>query len=83
MPVPEYKRRNNDAYNAKCDRIEIKPLRPVGSDLRAAASNSGQSVQSYIYQAVRERMSRDGFTPTSDLWSNYPNREAQQQNNEQ
>lgn len=82
MPIPEYKRRGNDAYNAKCDRIAVQPAKAIGNDIRNAAS-SGQSLQGYILQAVRERMSRDGFTPTTDLWSNYPNREAQQQNNEQ
>lgn len=71
MPVSESKRRNNDAYNAKCDRIEIKPIKPVGSDIRAAAAEAGQSVQAYFLQAVRERMARDGFTPTSDLWPDY------------
>lgn len=71
MPVSESKRRNNDAYNAKCDRIEIKPIKPVGTDIRAAAADAGQSVQAYFLQAVRERMTRDGFTPTSDLWPDY------------
>ena len=71
MPISESKRRNNDAYNAKCDRIEIKPIKPVGSDIRYAAAEAGQSVQAYFLQAVRERMTRDGFTPTSDLWPDY------------
>ena len=71
MPIPEYKRRNNDAYNAKCDRIEIKPVKPIGADVRSAAVTAGQSTQAYILQAVRERMTRDGFTPTSDLWPDY------------
>ena len=47
------------------------PLKPVGTDIRAAASAAGQSMQAYITQAVRERMTRDGFTPTSDLWPDY------------
>lgn len=71
MPVSETKRRNNDAYNAKCDNINIRPQKPVGSDIRAAAADAGQSVQAYFLQAVRERMTRDGFTPTSDLWPDY------------
>ena len=71
MPVSESKRRNNDAYNAKCDRFEIMPIKPVGTDIRAAAAEAGQSVQAYFLQAVRERMTRDGFTPTSDLWPDY------------
>ncbi len=71
MPVSEAKRRNNDAYNAKCDRIEIKPIKPIGTDIRAAAADAGQSVQAYFLQAVRERMTRDGFSPASDLWPDY------------
>ena len=71
MPIRESKRRNNDAYNAKCDRIAVQPIKPVGDDIRAAAAASEQSLQGYILQAVRERMARDGFTPASDLWPNY------------
>ncbi len=71
MPVSESKRRNNDTYNAKCDRIEIKPIKPIGADIRAAAADAGQSVQAYFLQAVRERMTRDGFSPASDLWPDY------------
>ena len=61
MAISERKRINNDAYNAKCDRIVIQPLRPVGADIRAAAAANGQSVQSYVLQAVRDKMARDGF----------------------
>ena len=71
MPVSETKRRNNDAYNAKCDSIAVQPVKPVGADIRAAAAYAGQSVQGYIMQAVRERMTRDGFSPASDLWPDY------------
>ena len=41
------------------------------SAVAAAAAEAGQSVQAYFLQAVRERMTRDGFTPTSDLWPDY------------
>ena len=61
MAVSQKKRISNDAYNAKCDRIELKPLLPVGADIRAAAAANGQSVQSYVLQAVRDKMARDGF----------------------
>lgn len=71
MPVSETKRRNNDAYNAKCDNINIRPQNPIGADIRAAAADAGQSVQAYFLQAVRERMTRDGFSPASDLWPDY------------
>ena len=77
MPVSETKRRNNDAYNAKCDNINIRPLKSVGTDIRAAAAASDQSLQGYILQAVRERMARDGFTPASNLWPNYERSDSQ------
>ena len=28
VPIPESKRRNNDIYNAKCDRISARPVKP-------------------------------------------------------
>lgn len=56
MPVSETKRRNNDNYNAKCDRIVIQPLKSKGAEIRAAAQASGQSLQGYILQACRAAM---------------------------
>ena len=47
MPIPESKRRNNDIYNAKCDRISARPIKPIGNAIRAAAKAAGQSVQAY------------------------------------
>ena len=44
MPIPESKRRNNDIYNAKCDRISARPIKPIGNAIRAAAKAAGQSV---------------------------------------
>ena len=58
MPIPESKRRNNDIYNAKCDRISARPVKPVGNAIRAAAKAAGQSVQAYVLQACAERMTR-------------------------
>ena len=55
MPIPESKRRNNDIYNAKCDRISARPIKPIGNAIRA-----GQSVQAYVLQACEERMKREG-----------------------
>ena len=40
MPIPASKRRNNDIYNAKCDRISARPLKPVGNAIRAAAQKA-------------------------------------------
>lgn len=59
MPVSENKRKNNDAYNAKCDRIVIQPRKESGKEIREAAVAAGQSLQGYILQAVRERMERE------------------------
>lgn len=59
MPVSETKRKNNDNYNAKCDRIVIQPLRERGKEIREAATAAGQSLQGYILQAISERMERD------------------------
>ena len=71
MPVSAKKRISNDAFNAKCGRVEIRPQKPIVTDIRSAASDAGQSLQGYILQAVRERMARDGFSPASDLWPDY------------
>ena len=51
MPVPEYRRRGNDRYNAKCDYISVRPIKSIGAD---------QSVQGYVIQACIERMKREG-----------------------
>ena len=60
MPVSESKRRNNDNYNAKCDYISLRPLKPVGAAIRAAAEAAGQSVQRYVLDACAQRMAREG-----------------------
>lgn len=60
MPIRESKRRNNDAYNAKCDYISLRPQKPIGSAIRAAAKAANQSLQGYVLQACAERMTREG-----------------------
>lgn len=60
MPIPESKRRNNDAYNKKCDYISLRPIKPIGAAIRAAAKASSQSLQSYILEACHDRMRREG-----------------------
>ena len=59
MPVSDAERRNNDAYNAKCDAILIRPLLARGQAIRQAAKEAGQSLQGYVLQACEERMRRD------------------------
>ncbi|MCD7853934.1 MAG: hypothetical protein LUG15_08170 [Oscillospiraceae bacterium] len=59
MAIPPKKRITNARYNAKCDPIQIRPLKADGAQVRAAAAAAGQSLQAYIMQACRERMARD------------------------
>ena len=66
VPIPESKRRNNDIYNAKCDRISARPQKAVGYAIRAAAKAAGQSIQAYVLQACTERMTREGQPLTLD-----------------
>lgn len=60
MPVSPRKRQSNDKYNAKCDYLSLRPQKPVGAAIRAAAKAAGQSVQAYVLQACAERMTREG-----------------------
>lgn len=60
MPVSESKRRNNDNYNAKCDYISLRPIKPVGAAIRAAAKAAGQSLQGYVLDACAQRMLEEG-----------------------
>ena len=66
VPIRESKRRNNDAYNAKCDYISLRPQKAVGYAIRAAAKATGQSIQAYVLQACTERMTREGQPLTLD-----------------
>ena len=60
MAIPEYKRRGNDKYNAKCDYISLRPIKSIGAAIRAAAKAKDQSLQSYVIEACMERMTREG-----------------------
>ena len=68
MPITPAHRRGNDAYNAKCGRIEIRPIQDVVDDIKAAAEAAGQSLQKYILHAVRARMQADNYHPVSANW---------------
>lgn len=59
MPVSAAKRKNNDKYNATCDRIVIQPKKEIGAEIRAAALAAGESLQGWILKACRERIERD------------------------
>lgn len=54
------KRAGNARHIEKLDRIELRPYKEDGAEIRAAAAAAGQSLQKYILQAIRERMERDG-----------------------
>lgn len=59
MPISEAKKRSNAAYTAKCDYINIRPLKEDGETIRAAAKAAGKSLQGYILDAVRAKMAAD------------------------
>lgn len=59
MPVADSRRRANDKYNAKCGRIELRPLQADADAIKAAAEKAGQSIQRYILDAVHQRMARE------------------------
>ena len=46
-------------YNQKQDNIMIRPSKEEGQKIRKAAEKAKQSVQAYILQAIRARMSED------------------------
>ena len=59
MAVAESKRKGNDRYNAKCDAIILRPLKPAGERIRNAAKVSGKSLQGYILDAVDAQIAYD------------------------
>ena len=59
MATKPNKLATNAAHTAKLDRIFIQPYKEEGEAIRAAAKLSGQSLQSYILDAVRDRMQRE------------------------
>ena len=59
MGVSDAKRKSNDAYNATCDYISLRPKLERGQAIRQAAQTAGQSLQGYVLQACEERMRRD------------------------
>ena len=60
MAITEAKKRNNANYTAKCDYINVRPLKAEGAAIRAAAEASGKSLQKYILEAVRARIEQEG-----------------------
>lgn len=60
MATNPAKLRTNAAHLSKLDRLNIRPYKAEGEQIRQAAKDAGQSVTAYVLQAVRERMERDG-----------------------
>ena len=60
MAITEAKKRNNANYTAKCDYINVRPLKAEDAAIHAAAEASGKSLQKYILEAVRARMEQEG-----------------------
>lgn len=66
MPLNAKKAATNAAHMAKLDMIRLQPYKAEGAAIRAAASAAGQSLQGYVLQAVRERMTAEGQPLTLD-----------------
>ena len=73
MPVSETKRRNNDKYNAKCDRITVWPIKAKGAAIRAAAKENGRQVPpagvSNVFFGTRKFNSSSFFWRYLPWWS--------------
>ncbi len=59
MPTKPGKLKTNAAHLEKLDRLNIRPYKAEGAEIRRAAADAGQSVTAYVLQAVRERMERE------------------------
>lgn len=59
MALSEKKRITNNRYLAKLKAITLRARPEEAEQMRAAADAAGQSLQGYILQAVRERMTRE------------------------
>lgn len=76
MPVSKSKRESNDKYNAKCDYISLRPLKPIGERIRQAARDADKSLQGYILDAIDEQIKKDqdgdnvsqGLLTSLDRW---------------
>ena len=65
MSISEARKKANKKWNdahmkERYDRIQLVSPKGEGDAIKAAAAASGQSVNSYILSAVREKMDREG-----------------------
>lgn len=58
MPISEAKRRANDAYNAKCKPLLLKPLIEEYDIIAEAAAKEGKSKQRFVLDCVEEHLGR-------------------------
>lgn len=65
MSSTEAQKRASVKYNRKQDNLMCRPSKEEGQKIRNAAQAAGMSVQAYMLEAVREKMSRDGGSPES------------------
>ena len=63
MATKPNKLATNAAHAAKLDRIVIQPYKEEGEAIRKAAKSAGQSLQSYILDAVRKKMESNATDP--------------------
>lgn len=66
MPLSEKKLASNKKSDLKYMQILIKPYKEEGALIRQAAAASGQSLQQYILDAVRVRMTAEGYAQTAE-----------------
>lgn len=64
MPLSEAKKRANKKWNdenmkERYDRIQLVVPKGEKETIQAAAQTQGQSVNAYIYEAVKQRMERE------------------------
>ena len=59
MSSTDAQKRASIKYKQKQDNIMIRPSKEEGQEIRKAAALSGQSVQAYVIQAVKERIKRE------------------------
>ena len=72
MPCTEAQKRGNAAYNRRQDNIMIRPSKPEGARIRAAAAAAGMSVQAFILDTLRARLGTEDDAPGGDFAPDEP-----------
>ncbi len=72
MALSEAKRAADKRHNAKLDQIMVRPYKEEGALIRSAAAARGQSVQSYVLEAVRARMEREQHENETPIEKRFP-----------